>query len=65
MNKQLKELQRRIIEDIKIDEGRAAEEDLNFNEVTMLRARIDGMKVALFEISALDKPYIGSDENDN
>lgn len=65
MNEQLKELQKWIIEDIKENERCIAEDDLGCTEKTELRGGIDGLKTALFEIGGLDKPYVGSDENEN
>lgn len=65
MNEQLKELQRRIIEDIKETERSIVEDNLTPVEKAELRGGIDGMKTALFEIGGLDKPYVGSDENEN
>jgi hypothetical protein len=65
MNDQLKELQRRIIEDIKETERSIVEDNLTPVEKAELHGGIDGMKTALFEIGGLDKPYVGSDENEN
>lgn len=60
MNDQLKELQKRIIEDIKENERCIAEDDLSPIEKAELHGGIDGMKTALYEISGLDMPYVGS-----
>ncbi|MFT8725405.1 hypothetical protein [Liquorilactobacillus nagelii] len=65
MNEQLKELQKRIIEDIKENERCIVEDDLSTIEKAELHGGIDGLKTALYEISGLDKPYVGSDENEN
>lgn len=65
MNEQLEKLQKRIIEDIKENERSIAEDDLSPIEKAELRGGIDGMKTALFEISGLDMPYIGSNGNEN
>lgn len=65
MNEQLEELQKWIIEDIRENKRSIAEDDLSSIEKAELRGGIDGMKAALFEISTLDKPYIGSDESEN
>ncbi|KRL39897.1 hypothetical protein [Liquorilactobacillus nagelii] len=65
MNEQLEELQRRIIEDIKENERCIAEDDLSPAEKAELRGGIGGMKTALFEISGLDMPYVGSKGNEN
>lgn len=65
MNEQLKELQRRIIEDIKETERSIVEDNLSPIEKAELHGGIDGLKTALYEISGLDKPYVGSDENGN
>ena len=56
MNEQLKELQRRIIEDIKESEKEIAKYNLSYSESAELRGRIDGLKIALYEISIADKP---------
>lgn len=65
MNEQLKELQRWITEDIKENERCIAEDDLSPIEKAELHGGIDGLKTALYEIGGLDKPYVGSDENEN
>lgn len=64
MNEELKELQRRILEDIKENEREIAEGSLSPSEIAELRGGIDGMKVALFEINALGKPRVGGNEDE-
>lgn len=53
-SEELQELERRIVADIK---G-------SYNETEYDQGLIAGLKVAWYEIKALDEPYVGRDSND-